>query len=134
MAKVTKSMTKDFEFIDWDGRPGSVGEFDFEAEPGTLLTYGQKDIRKGRGGVDGYRICMPDGSMPRVSDSQVMALKKLAVEFRCAAAAKMLVDLNEQYIATMPAEKLSDSYYAGKVDEARKLIEQYRPYAPISAV
>ena len=40
-AIVTTSMTKDFSFIDWDGRPGATGEFCFEAPVGTLLAYGQ---------------------------------------------------------------------------------------------
>ena len=72
------SMTKDFSFINRDGRrPGMTGEFCFEAPVGTLLAYGQKDIRKGRGGVDGYRICMPDGSMPAIVDALARELRKL---------------------------------------------------------
>lgn len=76
MAFVHNSLTKDFTFIEWDGRPGCAGEFNFEAEPGTLLAYGQKDIRKGRGGVDGYQICMPDGSLPFVT-SYAAELRKM---------------------------------------------------------
>lgn len=89
-AKLTTSMTKDFEFIEWDGRAGSAGEFNFEADPGTILAHGQKDIRKGRGGVDGYKICMPDGTMPSVSDEQVMRLRKLPTDQRPAEFARLM--------------------------------------------
>ena len=47
MAIVTTSMTKDFSFIDWDGRPGSVGEFCFDAPVGTLLAYGREGHPQG---------------------------------------------------------------------------------------
>lgn len=66
MAIVVDSLTRGFDFIDWQGTAGSCGRFNFSAEPGTMVAYGQKDIRKGKGGVDGYQVCMPDGSMPIV--------------------------------------------------------------------
>ena len=91
MAIVTTSLTRDFAFLDWDGRPGHAGEFTFEAKPGTLLAYGQKDIRKGRGGVDGYRICMPDGSLPGCSAS-AMELRKMSHEQRWRTMAQKFLD------------------------------------------
>ena len=81
MAIVTTSLSRDFEFVDWDGRPGMAGEFSFSAEPGTLIAYGQKDIRKGRGGVDGYQICLPDGTMP-TCHGLAAELRKLPLEAR----------------------------------------------------
>lgn len=79
MAILTTSTTKDFSWLQWEGRPGCSGEFSFSAEPGTLLAYGQKDIRKGKGGVDGYQICMPDGTLPVISDETARAANKLPI-------------------------------------------------------
>ncbi len=92
MAFVNNSLTKDFTFIEWDGRPGAAGEFTFDAEPGTLLAYGQKDIRKGRGGIDGYQICMPNGDLPGVSDARAAELRKmdLTARWRSVAEHKLL--------------------------------------------
>jgi len=92
MAIVTTSMTKDFQFIDWDGRPGWNGEFVFSAEPGTLLAYGQKDIRKGRGGVDGYQICLPDGSLPVIGDALAAELRHMPLEKRWRTVAQKALD------------------------------------------
>jgi hypothetical protein len=80
MAIITTSTTKDFSFLDWEGKPGYPGDFTFDAEPGTLLALGQKDIRKGRGGVDGYRICMPGGVLVRPADHKldVIDLRKMS--------------------------------------------------------
>lgn len=58
-----KMLTKDYVFVPWDGIPGHVGIHEFEAEPGQIIAYGQKDHRKNRGGIDGYMICLPDGSL-----------------------------------------------------------------------
>lgn len=52
-----KMLTKDYTFVAWDGTAGSEGVFEFEAEPGQIVAYGQKDIRKNRGGIDGYKLC-----------------------------------------------------------------------------
>lgn len=134
MAKLTTSLTKDFEFIDWDGRPGSAGEFNFSAEPGTLLAYGQKDIRKGRGGVDGYQICMPDGSLPKVSDTSVMELRKLPTSDRPKAFARIVITHREQFIAEMPEAKLSEAYYRNQVADAKALIEKYQQFLDAKAV
>lgn len=82
MAIITTSLTRDFAFVDWDGRPGCAGQFTFSAEPGTLLAYGQKDIRKNRGGVDGYQICLPDGSLPIVSSEMAVQLRPLSHDER----------------------------------------------------
>jgi hypothetical protein len=91
MAIVTTSLTANFTFLDWDGRWGQAGEFSFDAEPGTLLAYGQKDIRKGRGGVDGYQICMPDGSLPTCS-GMAAELRKMTPEARWRKVAQKLLD------------------------------------------
>ena len=79
MAVITTSTTKDFSFLEWEGRNGCAGDYTFDAEPGTLLAFGQKDIRKGRGGVSGYRICMPDGKLVRPADLKldVIDLRKM---------------------------------------------------------
>jgi hypothetical protein len=60
-AFVTTSLSKDFAWIEWTGRPGYAGEFRFDAEPGAMIARGQKDNRKGRGGVDRYVVLMPNG-------------------------------------------------------------------------
>lgn len=59
LAIVTDHLTKNFRFLDWNGRPGTAGEFLFDTEPGTMLAQGQKDNRKGIGGVDWYLLTMP---------------------------------------------------------------------------
>lgn len=92
LAIVTTSPTKDFEFIDWSGRWGCAGEFVFNAEPGTMLAHGQKNFRKGRGGVDGYQICMPDGTLPCIPNSWAAELRKLSHESRWRRAAQWLLD------------------------------------------
>jgi len=79
LARVGKSLTKDFEFILWNGRPGLAGDFRFSAQPGEILAKGQKDNRKGRGGVDMYLILLPDGdniktSLLDIPDSRLLAL------------------------------------------------------------
>lgn len=56
-------LTKGFEWIEWNGRIGRDGEFRFDAEPGTMIARGQKDIRKGQVGVDSYYVLFPDGTM-----------------------------------------------------------------------
>jgi len=71
------SLVKDLSFIDWDGRPGYAGEFTFDEEPGTIIARGQKDLRNGKGGIDSYRVCMPDGRLPLMSDVQVRELWKI---------------------------------------------------------
>jgi hypothetical protein len=92
MARVTTSLTREFSFLDWDGRPGMAGQFNFDAEHGTMLAYGQKDVRKGRGGVDGYQMCMPDGSLPGMPDEWAADLHKLAPEARWRKFAQKLLD------------------------------------------
>jgi len=82
MAIISTSLTKDFEFLEWDGRPGCAGLFSFEAEPGTMLAYGQKDHRKGRGGVDGYQLCMPDGTLPTIASNYAAEYRQLTPEAR----------------------------------------------------
>lgn len=131
MARVITSTTKDFTFIDWEGRPGSVGQFSFTAEPGTILAYGQKDIRKGRGGVDGYQICMPDGTLPPISDSAALELRKMPLPERIPAAARRKIEYNEKLIAEMPPEKMAEPYYADKVKTALDAIETFRRFLPI---
>ena len=56
-----KMLTKDYTFVTWDGTAGSEGIFEFQAEPGQIVAYGQKDIRKNRGGIDGYKLCGAKG-------------------------------------------------------------------------
>lgn len=128
MAIVTTSMTKDFSFIDWDGRPGSVGEFNFDAAPGTLLAYGQKDIRKGRGGVDGYQICMPDGSMPAIGDSLAQDLRKLPAADRPAVAAARIIAANEAKIAEYKGK--DGQGYIDMSATATASIEHFRTFLP----
>ena len=109
MALVSTSLTKDFSFIDWDGRPGGSGEFFFDAEPGTILAYGQKDLRKGRGGVDGYQICMPDGKLPGCQAEDARVINKLPIGKRCEAFARIKVAAAEDsfrpYQYDTPEEK-----------------------------
>ena len=112
MAKLDKLMTREFLFLDWNGRPGCAGEFNFEAEPGTILAYGQKDHRKGRGGVDGYQICMPDGSMLRVTDKTVLQLLKLPLPDRVVAFVKTVIESTQD-------EALKAQYSALLVDVTR---------------
>ncbi len=99
-AFVTTSLTKDFDFIDWDGRPGGAGEFSFEAEPGTMIARGQKDIRKGRGGVDNYYILMPDGTAENVANlsKRDSEIRKMSEEARWQYAA---MDLLEKAVLTV---------------------------------
>ena len=87
-AKLSNSISRNFEFLDWDGRPGREGVFRFEAEPGTMLAYGQKDVRNGKGGVDGYLICMPDGMCKPVSDKTCLKLIAMPVHERVHECAK----------------------------------------------
>jgi hypothetical protein len=91
MAFVTTTLTKDFQFIDWEGLNGCAGEFCFDAEPGTLIAYGQKDIRKGRGGVDGYQLTMPDGSLPTCT-SMAAELRRMKPEARWRHLAQYFLD------------------------------------------
>lgn len=67
---VTDHLREGFTFIDWQGDKwkGTKGEFVFDAQPGTVYAYGQKDHRKGRGGVDGYLLAMPNGQLANVPD------------------------------------------------------------------
>ena len=123
MAFVSATITKDFRFIDWDGRSGQAGEFCFDAEPGTILAYGQKDIRKGRGGVNGYQICMPDGTLPGFSsDADARNINKLPISERCLAYAKLRIETAETKLAATP-----DSSYA---DEWRVTIERFSKFFP----
>lgn len=82
MAIVTTSLTRGFDFLDWAGFPGSAGRFVFSADPGTMVAYGQKDIRKGKGGVDGYQMCMPDGTMPIISGSTAAEILSMDLDAR----------------------------------------------------
>ena len=61
LAIVSTHLTEDFTWVDWQGSAGKAGMFVFEAEPGTITAEGQKDHRKNRGGVDEYRIWLPNG-------------------------------------------------------------------------
>jgi hypothetical protein len=54
---------KDFAFGDWIGRIGCKGELSIDAKPGAIIGTGQKDHRKGRGGVDNYYMAMPNGKL-----------------------------------------------------------------------
>lgn len=67
---VTDHLREGFTFVDWQGDKwkGTKGEFVFDAQPGTVYAYGQKDHRKGRGGVDGYLLAMPNGQLANVPD------------------------------------------------------------------
>lgn len=135
MAIVTTSMTKDFSFINWDGRPGMTGEFCFEAPVGTLLAYGQKDIRKGRGGVDGYQICMPDGSMPTIGDALARDLRKLPEAERPAVAAAGIIAAKEtkitEYTRLSPT-MANGSYYIAEIAKLKTSIEHYRSFLPVA--
>ncbi len=65
---------KAFTWGEWFGRPGERGRLEIDAEPGALIATGQKDIRKGRGGVDDYWIAMPNGQLySRYLESEVAA-------------------------------------------------------------
>ena len=133
MAIITTSTTKDFSFIDWEGRPGSSGEFSFTAEPGTLLAYGQKDFRKGRGGIDGYQICLPNGTMPVISDTPARKLNKLPISERPEAMinerlselAKEVAD-NELKSARDGISDYDRNYYTTIATEKREKIEAYQ--------
>ena len=129
MAIITTSMTKDFTFLDWDGRPGYAGEFSFSAEPGTLLAYGQKDIRKGRGGVDGYQMCMPDGTLPTVGDATARDLRKLPLAERAAALAVVVIAKAEAEIVELEP-KAAEKFYADKITAARERIAKWSAYLP----
>lgn len=76
-----KMLTKDYTFIAWDGRNGHGGIFEFDAEPGQIIAHGQKDFRKNRGGIDGYYICLPDGTMHVLSNA--IAYRSLPFAERC---------------------------------------------------
>ena len=130
-AIVTTSMTKDFSFIDWDGRPGATGEFCFEAPVGTLLAYGQKDIRKGRGGVDGYQICMPDGWMPTLGDDLARDARKLPAEERCAFVAARAIANKESKIAEYAGKE--GQYYIDETAKLRAAIERWSAFLPVAA-
>ena len=54
---------KEFIWGDFEGRPGEAGVLVISAEPGALIAQGQKDIRKGRGGVGTYWMAMPNGML-----------------------------------------------------------------------
>ena len=54
---------KDFRWGEFQGRNGEAGVLSIEAHPGALIAEGQKDIRKGRGGVDRYYLAMPNGCL-----------------------------------------------------------------------
>jgi hypothetical protein len=54
---------KEYAWGEFEGRPGEAGRLIIQAEPGQLVAEGQKDIRKGRGGVDQYYLAMPDGTL-----------------------------------------------------------------------
>jgi hypothetical protein len=82
MAIVADSLTRNFDWLDWSGRPGAQGRFVFDAAPGTLLAYGQKDLRKIKGGVGGYEICMPDGELPIISDASAAEILSMPLEAR----------------------------------------------------
>ena len=73
---VTDHLREGFTFIDWQGDKwrGTKGEFVFDAAPGTVYAYGQKDHRKGRGGVDGYILTMPNGQLANVPDNLTAAM------------------------------------------------------------
>ena len=131
MAVVGMSTTKDFRFLDWDGRPGHTGEFCFDVEPGTILAYGQKDNRKGRGGVDGYQIAMPDGTLPAISDEMARAVNKLPMSERVAAAALRIIDAKAKKIAEYEALPTSaEPYYVGEVAKLRDGIARFQSYLP----
>lgn len=88
---ISTSTVKDFNFIDWEGRPGCAGEFAFEAGPGTLLAHGQRDVRKGRGGIEGYYVCLPSQEVVRIPYKlSVIDLRHLTLE-ECAAAVVMAI-------------------------------------------
>ncbi len=133
MAIVGKSMTKEFQFIDWNGRPGNAGEFCFDAEPGTILAYGQKDIRKGRGGVDGYQICMPEGTLPTCSDATVLALLKLPVLERVAVFAARALKSAEAEISAITPDMLADGYW-DQAGQLRKVADCQARIARYSAL
>ena len=119
MAIITDLLTKNFTFLEWDGRPGHAGEFNFEAEPGTLLAFGQKDVRKGRGGVDGYRICLPDGSIGGCGD-EAAALHKLSPAQRWQAFARQRLDA-----ATGAGPGLADWRRAGWISTRGAIAAKY---------
>lgn len=80
-----KMLTKDFDFVPWDGRPGDSGIFEFEAIPGQIIAHGQKDLRKNRCGIEGYYIAMPDGTLRSTGypEPDAMAFRGLSFATRC---------------------------------------------------
>lgn len=98
------SLTKNFTFLDWDGRPGCAGEFNFDVPIGTILAYGQKDLRKNRGGVDGYQLAMPDGTLPIISDTEAQKLRKMPLVNRPVECARMNIAEAEAAIIKLNRE------------------------------
>lgn len=60
---IARVVGKEFAWGEWEGRPGEAGKLRIDAEPGDLVAEGQKDLRKGRGGVNQYYMAMPSGKL-----------------------------------------------------------------------
>jgi len=131
LAEVTTHLTKDFAFIDWDGTPGHAGEHRFEAEPGTLLAAGQKDHRKGRGGVDGYKMCWPDGgvrSLPEDAARKLLKVADLNQRWQQRAAERIEEIAEERNRMVRDVSGRSRAYYSyefQKIASAWEYIESY---------
>lgn len=85
LAFLTDSLNRGFKFIDWTGRPGDQGRFEFDAEPGSLLASGQKDERKGRGGVGGYWFASTTGELVQIESTTAGRLLRKTHDQRIAA-------------------------------------------------
>ena len=132
MAITTDSLTRDFRFVDWDGRPGGVGEFRFECAPGAILARGQKDLRKNRGGVDGYELAMPDGTLAGLTDSEALALRKLPIAERPEACARINIAEAEAAIARYSAQPPTD-YTAQQIARQAAKIAKFSAFLPATA-
>ena len=131
-AIITSSITKDFTFLVWEGRSGCTGEFSFDAEPGTLLAYGQKDMRKSRGGVEGYQICLSDGMLACITDETAIVLRKLPVTERLAECARRKIAACEEKIAKYAAE--TGEYYVMQRAELAEKIAKWKTYLPTTDI
>jgi hypothetical protein len=131
------SLTKGFTFLDWDGRPGRAGEFNFDVPSGTILAYGQKDLRKGHGGIDGYQLAMPDGTLPIITDTKAQRLRKLPLHERAAEYARLKIAEAEAEIVRLEAqiEKGIAVEYNRTVDipKQRAKLDSFRKFLPVAA-
>lgn len=127
-AFLTDALNRNFEFIDWDGRAGYEGQFIFDAEPGAMIARGQKDNRKGRGGVDAYYIVLPDATLLSTSavKSSDATLLRLAPEDRWRVCAKERLDYWKERISSDAKSAINCAKYA-------RLLGVPNPHAQVMA-